>query len=87
MENDEIPKQKTSPWAYLVLILVILFVGKCTLDREAGARKMAELKVAEQKEWNNSPEYRFRFCLTTAAGESGTASAEQIEACNKAAGR
>ena len=45
------------------------------------------VEADELKTWQASPEYAFRFCITTVAGSNGTVSAEQIAACNKAAGR
>lgn len=50
-------------------------------------REQKRVEAQELKDWQNSPEHAFRFCITTAVGMNGTATPEQIHACNKAAGR
>lgn len=75
--------KKMSPWAWITLIVAILSISQCSMkDSEEKARK-AERDAA----WMASPEQAFRFCIATVAGNHGTASPEQILACNKAAGR
>lgn len=84
MENDT-PTQsnRKSPWFWIFMCVLVLSVTQCA--REDSAVKAKE--DAELKAWQATPEYNFRFCITTAVGGDGTATPEQIAACNKAAGR
>lgn len=83
MENDTTPPQRKSPWFWIFMCVLVLAVTQCTREQTASA----ERKEAELKTWQTSPEGNFRFCITTATGAEGTATPEQIAACNKAAGR
>lgn len=71
--------------ALLLLIAGVLLKG--CLDSRAERDKQAAIDQKELAAWIASPEYAFRFCITTVAGANGTATPEQIMACNKAAGR
>lgn len=75
--------KRMSPWFWVTLIVAILAMADCS--RQDSAEKARKAQVNE--EWMRSPEQSFRFCIATVAGQHGTASAEQITACNKAAGR
>lgn len=76
-------KNNSFPWLWIFLIVLVTVGSKCTMEES----RIKSEKESQDKAWLNSPEYAFRFCITTAAGDKGTATAEQIEACNKAAGR
>lgn len=72
-------------WVGSIFLILTITAIVTSCIREENAR---EAKVAEElRQWHSSPEYNFRFCITTAAGQNGTATPEQIAACNKAAGR
>lgn len=77
MENDTQPPQKKSPWFWIFLIVSVLAISQCAME-DTRAKRQSE---AELKTWQDSPEAAFRFCITTVAGASGTASPAQIEAC------
>lgn len=69
------------PWIFATV--AVIAVSNCS-------GKVSEEKKQEQKDlaaWQATPEFAFRFCITTVAGENGTATPEQIMACNKVAGR
>ncbi|ABY62903.1 hypothetical protein ST201phi2-1p070 [Pseudomonas phage 201phi2-1] len=84
MENDmRFLERKPNVWMWIFLIVLVMSATQCTIKTEES--KVAQAKLED--DWNNSPEKAFRFCLVTVAGESGTATPEQINACNKAAGR
>lgn len=70
-------------WPWVFAIVAIISIAQCS-------GKESEVKKQEQKDlasWQATPEFAFRFCITTVAGENGTATPEQIMACNKVAGR
>lgn len=69
------------PWAFA--IVAVASVANCS-SKEFDAKKQEQLEL---KAWQATPEFAFRFCITTVAGEHGTATPEQIMACNKVAGR
>lgn len=67
-----------------VVCALIVNISQC--QRREAAKEAAEAQ--ELKEWQASPEYSFRACLSfAAAGSSSNLPASVIEACNKAAGR
>ena len=74
---------RLSPWFWIALIVSVLAIADCSKQGYVEKTRQAELDRA----WATSPEQSFRFCISTAAGLNGTATPEQITACNKAAGR
>lgn len=80
-------QKKSSPWLWLFLIVVVCATSQCTIEDNRLKAAKEEREAADLKNWQDSPEFAFRFCITTVAGEHGTATPEQIEACNKVAGR
>lgn len=70
-------------WRWAFAIVAVLAVANCS-SKDSDVKKQEQKDLAE---WQASPEFSFRFCITTVAGEHGTATPEQIMACNKVAGR
>lgn len=71
--------QKPSLWFWISLAVGVLAISQCTME----SNRTKERDKEKLEAWQNSPEYAFRFCITTVAGAQGTASPEQIEACRK----
>jgi hypothetical protein len=82
--DKEVLKDSRAFAKWAVILTLVFGLGGLIFTHVREVRESDRIEAEELRAWQSSPEYAFRFCLTTVTGIDGTATPDQIKACKEA---